>query len=86
MESQHKNVNLGDRKSQITQPTHDVPLSSPEGHLKVRTSGTYRGPSGDSQGTNAKTDDLKKLFFRYNGPCITHLFLFFTGIRNIQKF
>ena len=31
-----------------------------EGPLKVPTSGTYRGPSGDSQGTNTKTDDLMK--------------------------
>ena len=31
-----------------------------EGPLKVPTSGTYKGPSGDSQRTNTKTDDLMK--------------------------
>ena len=41
----------------------------------------------DLQGTNTKTDVLmKKLFFRSNSPCITCLFLFFTGRTNIQKF
>ena len=70
-----------------TRPAHDVPRTSPEGPLKVLTSGTYRGPSGDSRGTNSKTDNLmKKLFFRSNSPCITYLFLFFTGRTNIQKF
>ena len=29
-------------------------------NLKVIASGTYRGPSEDSQGTNRKTDDLMK--------------------------
>ena len=68
------------------QPAHDVPGTSPEGRLKVLTSETYRGPSGDYQGTNTKTDDLmKKLYFRSNSPCITYLFLFFKGRTNIQK-
>ena len=31
-----------------SQPAHDVPGTSPEGPLKVLTSGTSRGPSGDS--------------------------------------
>ena len=31
----------------ITQPAHDAPGTSPEDPLKVLTSGTYRGPSGD---------------------------------------
>ena len=58
----------------------------PEGPLKVLASGTYRGLSGDSQGANSKSDNLiKKLFFRSNSPCITYLFLFFTGRTNIQK-
>ena len=70
----------------ISQPVHDVPGTSPEGSLKVLTSGGYRGPSGDSQGTNTKIDNLmKKLFFRSNSPCITYL-MFFTGRANIQKF
>ena len=33
---------------EITQPASDVPGTSPEGPLKVLTSGTSRGPSGDS--------------------------------------
>ena len=48
----------------LTQSARDVPGTSPEGPLKVLTSGTPRGPLGDSQGTNTKVDDLmKKLFF-----------------------
>ena len=69
-----------------TQPARDVPGTSPEGPLKVLTSGTSRGPSGDSQGTNPKIDDLmKKLFFRCNSPCFTHLFLIFTEKKNNSK-
>ena len=38
---------------------------------------TYKGPSGDSQGTNTKIYDfMKKLFFISNSRCITYLFLF----------
>ena len=51
----------------LLQPTHDFPRTSPESSLSVLMPGTYRGPSGDSQGTNTKTDDLmKKMFFRSN--------------------
>ena len=51
-------------KVSCTQPANYAPGTSPEGSLKVLTSGTYKGPSGDSQGTNTKTDELmKKLFF-----------------------
>ena len=36
--------------------------------------------------SNTKIDDImKKLFLRSNNPCITYLFLFFTGRTNIQK-
>ena len=67
--------------------TIDVPKTSGKGPLKIPTSGTYREPSGDSQETNAKIDDLmKKLLFRSNSPRITHLFLSFTGRKNFQKF
>ena len=63
-----------------TQLADYAPGTSPEGSLKVLTSGTYRGPSGDSQGTNTKTDELmKKLFFKSNSPCITYVILFSTG-------
>ena len=34
--------------AELTQPARDVPGTSPEGPLKVLTSGTSRGPSGDS--------------------------------------
>ena len=63
-----------------SQPTRDVCKTSREGPLKVLTTGTSRGPSRDCNGTNIKIDDLmKKLFFRCNSPCFTHLSLIFTG-------
>ena len=71
----------------LTQLTQDVPVTLPKGPLKVLTSGTYRGLSGDSQRTNTKIYNLmKRLFFRSNSPCITDLFLFFTRRTNFQKF
>ena len=36
---------------------HDILGTSPEGPLKVLTFETYRGPSGESQGTNTKIND-----------------------------
>ena len=45
-----------------TQPAHDVPGTSLDGPLKVLTSRTYEGPSGDSQETNTKIEKNKKLF------------------------
>ena len=70
-----------------TQPAHDIQGTFPEVLLKVLTSGTYRGLSGEFQVTNIKIEGfMKKLFFRSNSPCITILFLFFTGTTNIQKF
>ena len=81
-----KSCHLSNIQTLITQPAREVPGTSPEGPLKVLTSETSRGPSRDSQGTNTKTDDLmKKLFFRCNSSCFTHLFLLFTGKSNIQK-
>ena len=66
---------------------NDVVRTSPKGPLKILTSGTYRGLSGNSQGANTKIDDsMKKLFFSCNSPSITHLFLFFTGRTNIKRF
>ena len=44
-----------------TKPARDVPVTSTEGPLKVLRSGISRGPSGDSQGTNTKIDDLMKI-------------------------
>ena len=43
-----------------TQQTQDDPGTSSEDPLKDFTSGTYRGPSGGSQGTNTKIDDFMK--------------------------
>ena len=69
-----------------TQPANYAPRMSPEGSLKVLTSGTYKGSSGDSQGTNTKTEELmKKLFFKSNSPCITYVILFSAGKNNMQK-
>ena len=63
-----------------SQPTRDVCETSREGPLKFLTTGTSRGPSRDCNGTNIKIDDLmKKLFFKCNSPCFTHLSLFFNG-------
>ena len=74
-----RKINMGN-----TQPAHNVPWTSHEGSLNVRG---YKGPTGDSHGTNKNIDDvMKKLFFRSNRPCITYLSLFFTGRANIQKF
>ena len=39
---------------------HDIPWTFPGGSLKVLKLGTYRGLSGDSQGTNTKVNDLMK--------------------------
>ena len=51
----------------LTQITRDDSGTSPEGPLKVLTSKISRRPSGDSQGTNKKIDNLMKtVFFRYN--------------------
>ena len=50
--------------SKASYMSHDVTGTSPDGPLKLLMSWTYRGPSGDSQGTNTKTDDLiKKIVF-----------------------
>ena len=71
---------------QLSQPARDVPEASPEGPLKVATSGTSRRPSADSQRTNKKNDNLmKKVLFRCKGYCFTHLLLFFTGKANMQS-
>ena len=78
---------LKELAEEFSQPTHDALGKSSEVPLMVLTSGIYKGPSEDFQGTNTKIDDLmKNLFFRSNSPCITYLFLFLTGRANIQKF
>ena len=61
------------------QPARDASGTSPEGSLKVLTSGISRGPSGDSYRTKKKIDDfIKKVFFRCNSLLFIHLLLFFT--------
>ena len=64
----------------LSQPARNVMGTSPEGPIKVLT---FRELLKDQQ----KIDDLmKKVFFKCNSPCFTHLLLFFTGKTNIQKF
>ena len=41
-----------------TQQTHDVQETSPEGPLKVLESGTYKGPSENSQDIKTKNEDF----------------------------
>ena len=61
------------------QPECNASGTSPEGPLKVLTSGIFRGPSGDSYRTKKNIDDLiKKVFFRCNSLSFIHLLLFFT--------
>ena len=69
-----------------TQLTHDVLGTSPEGPLKVLTSGTYRGPFRGISEDSSKFDDfIEKLLFRSNSPCITYLFLFFTEEKMFKR-
>ena len=72
-------LNLSQRLD-LTQPARNVPGTSPEGSLKVVMSGTSRGPLRNSQETNKNIDDLmKKVFFRRNSLCFTHLSLILFG-------
>ena len=64
----------------LSQPARNVMGTSPEGPIKVLT---FRELLKDQQ----KIDDLmKKVFFKCNSPCFTHLLLFFTGKTNILNF
>ena len=58
--------------------------TSPESPLKVLTSGTYRGPSRDPQGTNTKTDDLIKIFF--SEVKVLALYMYFCFLQEEQIF
>ena len=71
--------------SDDAQPARDVLGTSPKVPLKFLTPWTSTGPSGDSSRTSTKIVDLmkKKVFYRCNRPCFTHLLLFFTGEKNI---
>ena len=69
-----------------TQLTPTVQGMIPNVFLNVLTSRTYKGPTGDLQGTNGKNDNLTtKLHFESNSPYITYLFQYFTGEVNISK-
>ena len=68
-----------------TQPARDVPGTSPEGPLKVLTSGTSRGPSGDSQGTNTKINDLMKNWFLDAILLVLHIYFCFLLEKQIFK-
>ena len=70
--------------NQLAQDVPGRPRTSPEGPLKVLTSETYKGPSGDSQKTYTKIDDfIKKIFFRSNSPCIISVFLFLQEVAGL---
>ena len=61
-----------------TQLVQDVPGTSPEGPLKVLISGTYKGPSGDSQGANTKLDGFEKNCFSEVIVLVLHVcFIFY---------
>ena len=65
-----------------TRRPRDVSWSSSKGPNVWDLQVTFRGLLGN----NTKIDDLmKKVFFRCNSPCFTHLLLFFSGKRNISK-
>ena len=70
--------------NQLAQDVPGRPRTSPEGPLKVLTSETYKGPSGESQKTYTKIDDfIKKIFFRSNSPCIISVFLFLQEVAGL---
>ena len=61
-----------------------ISIFIPSRHATSRDiQGTFRGLLGDQK----KNDNLmKKVLFRFNGYCSTHLLLFFTAKTNMQKF
>ena len=66
-----------------TRPPEDIPWKSPNDCNVQELQGTFRGLLVHQQ----KNDDvMKKVFFRCNSICFTHLLLIFTGKTNIQKF
>ena len=67
---------LAELLSGVLQPIqHPVSLKAP---LKVLMSLTDRGPFGNIQETNRKTDNLtRKFYFESNSLCMENLFQFF---------
>ena len=57
---------------------------SQEHPLKVLTSRTYRRPSGDSQGTNTKIDDLMKIFLEAI-VLVLHIYSYFYRKKKYSK-
>ena len=66
-----------------TQPARDVLGTSPKGRNARDFQRTFRGLLGDQK---KKGNLMKKVLFRCNGYCFTHLLLFFTAKTNMQKF
>ena len=75
---------LAELLSGVLQPSrHPVSLKAP---LKVLMSLTDRGPLGDIQETNRKTDNLtRKFYFESNSLCMENLFQFFYHKKNIPN-
>ena len=68
-----------------TQQAGDVLGTSAEDTLKFLTSGTYRAPSGGSQGTNKKIDDFMKIFFSEVMVLVLHICFYFLQEEQIFK-
>ena len=68
-----------------TQPARDVPGTSQEGPRKVLTSETYRGPVGDSKGTNKEIDNLIKKCFLDAIVLVLHICYCFLLEKQIYK-
>ena len=73
-----------------TQPAHDVLGTYPEDPsvlkvLKALTSGTYKGPSEDFQGTNTKIDDFLKNCFSEVIVLVLHICFCFLQEEQIFK-
>ena len=79
-----KNI-LTDSEKIATKSARDVPRTSPEGPLKVLTSGTSKEPLGNSQRTNTKIDDLMKKSFLDPIVLVLHIYSFFLLEKQIFK-
>ena len=84
----HYNREVHHRKHPAsTRRSRDVLWRFPKGPKVKPTQETTRDPQGPLRRPIQKLMILwKKMFLRSNSPCITYLFLFFTGRTNIQKF
>ena len=64
---------------------HDIPETNSEGPLMVLMSGISRRHSGDSQGTNTKTDDLMKKRLLEAMFLVLHIYYCFLQEKQILK-